>query len=68
VLNAANEVAVEAFLAGRLRFTGIAPVIEETLGRVAGGAAGSLEQVMEADARARRTAAQCVARLMGQAA
>jgi 1-deoxy-D-xylulose-5-phosphate reductoisomerase len=68
VLNAANEVAVEAFLAGRLRFTGIAPVIEETLGRVAGGAAASLERVMEADARARRTAAQCVARLMGQAA
>src|SRR3972149_7048205 len=37
VLNAANEVAVDAFLAGRLRFTGIAPVIEETLARIAGG-------------------------------
>jgi 1-deoxy-D-xylulose-5-phosphate reductoisomerase len=68
ILNAANEVAVEAFLAGRLRFTGIAPVIEDTLGRVAAGAADSLEHVMEADARARRAAGECVARLMGQAA
>ena len=68
ILNAANEVAVEAFLAGRLRFTGIAPVIEDTLGRVAAGAAVSLEHVMDADARARRAAAACVARLMGQAA
>jgi 1-deoxy-D-xylulose-5-phosphate reductoisomerase len=68
VLNAANEIAVEAFLAGRLRFTGIAPVIEETLGRVAAGAAASLDHVLEADARARRAAADCVARLMGQAA
>jgi 1-deoxy-D-xylulose-5-phosphate reductoisomerase len=68
VLNAANEIAVEAFLAGRLRFTGIAPVIEETLGRVAAGSAASLEHVMDADARARRAAAGCVARLMGQAA
>jgi len=68
VLNAANEIAVEAFLAGRLRFTAIAPVIEETLGRVAAGAAGSLQHVMDADARARRAAAECVARLMGQAA
>jgi 1-deoxy-D-xylulose-5-phosphate reductoisomerase len=68
VLNAANETAVEAFLAGRLRFTGIAPVIEEVLGRVAAGAAASLEDVMDADARARRAAAECVVRLMGQAA
>ncbi|MEO8718635.1 MAG: 1-deoxy-D-xylulose-5-phosphate reductoisomerase [Burkholderiales bacterium] len=68
VLNAANEVAVEAFLAGRLRFTGIAPVIEETLVRVATGAAASLEQVMDADARGRRAAADCVIRRMGQAA
>jgi 1-deoxy-D-xylulose-5-phosphate reductoisomerase len=67
-LNAANEVAVDAFLSGRLRFTGIAPVIEETLARVAGGPAGSLADVMEADARARREALAGVARLMGRAA
>ncbi len=68
VLNAANEVAVASFLAGRLRFTGIAPVIEETLGRVAATTAVTLDHVLEADARARRAAEQCVARLMGQAA
>jgi 1-deoxy-D-xylulose-5-phosphate reductoisomerase len=68
VLNAANEVAVQAFLAGRLRFTAIAPVIEETLARVAATAAGSLEQVMDADTRARRAAADCVTRLMERAA
>jgi 1-deoxy-D-xylulose-5-phosphate reductoisomerase len=68
ILNAANEIAVDAFLGGRLRFTGIAPVIAETLSCVPAAGADSLEQVMEADARARRAAAQCVARLMGQAA
>jgi 1-deoxy-D-xylulose-5-phosphate reductoisomerase len=68
VLNAANEVAVDAFLAGRLRFTGIAPVIGETLARVAGGKGETLEGMMEADAHARRTAAAQVARRVGQAA
>ncbi|MGH8709700.1 MAG: 1-deoxy-D-xylulose-5-phosphate reductoisomerase, partial [Burkholderiales bacterium] len=68
ILNAANEIAVEAFLAGRLRFTGIAPVIEHTLERVAAGAAAALDQVLEADARARRAAVECVAQLIGQAA
>jgi 1-deoxy-D-xylulose-5-phosphate reductoisomerase len=37
VLNAANEIAVEAFLGGTLRFTAIAHVIDETLQRVSGG-------------------------------
>jgi 1-deoxy-D-xylulose-5-phosphate reductoisomerase len=58
VLNAANEVAVEAFLAGRLAFTGIAGVIAETLGCVPIGSADKLEDVMEADAYARREAKQ----------
>jgi 1-deoxy-D-xylulose-5-phosphate reductoisomerase len=60
VLNAANEVAVEAFLAGRLGFTGIAGVIAETLAAVRPSPADDLEQIMEADARARRTADQHV--------
>ena len=68
VLNAANEVAVEAFLAGRLRYTAIAQVIGDTLDRVACTAAEELGAILDADARARRTAADCVARLMGQAA
>ncbi len=69
VLNAANEVAVDAFLAGRLQFTGIAPVIEETLAHVAGGSGESLEHMLQADAQARRIAsAQAEQRGMGRAA
>jgi len=68
VLNAANEVAVEAFLGGRLRYTAIAEVIGDTLDRVACAPAEELGAILEADARARRAAADCVARLMGQAA
>jgi 1-deoxy-D-xylulose-5-phosphate reductoisomerase len=56
VLNAANEIAVEAFLAGRLRFTGIAEVIAETLEAVPARPAEGLDEIMEADARARREA------------
>jgi 1-deoxy-D-xylulose-5-phosphate reductoisomerase len=68
ILNAANEVAVEAFLAGRLRYTAIAQVIGDTLDRLACTAAEEMGAILDADARARRTAADCVARLMGQAA
>jgi 1-deoxy-D-xylulose-5-phosphate reductoisomerase len=65
VLNAANEIAVEAFLAGRLRFTGIAEVIAETLEAVPARPAEGLDEIMEADARARREAQ---ARIMALAA
>ncbi|HJS38533.1 MAG TPA: 1-deoxy-D-xylulose-5-phosphate reductoisomerase [Burkholderiales bacterium] len=68
VLNAANEIAVAAFLAGRLRFTAIAPVIEESLARVPAGAARSLEDVIEADLQARRHASALVAQRSEQAA
>jgi 1-deoxy-D-xylulose-5-phosphate reductoisomerase len=57
VLNAANEVAVAAFLGGRLPFMSIARVIEGTLGEVPVAAAAALEDVLAADARARRVAA-----------
>jgi 1-deoxy-D-xylulose-5-phosphate reductoisomerase len=53
VLNAANEVAVEAFLARRLNFPGIAAVIEAVVERGAGGAIGGLEDVLAADAESR---------------
>jgi 1-deoxy-D-xylulose-5-phosphate reductoisomerase len=56
ILNAANEIAVEAFLAGRLAFTGIAGVIADTLAALPAGAAGDLAEVMEADAQARKAA------------
>jgi 1-deoxy-D-xylulose-5-phosphate reductoisomerase len=59
VLNAANEVAVAAFLAGRIGFLDIARVVEATLDAAAGLdlGTGSLEAVEAADAEARRLAA-----------
>jgi 1-deoxy-D-xylulose-5-phosphate reductoisomerase len=56
VLNAANEVAVEAFLQRRLPFTGIPGVIERTLERVAARPADGLAAILAADAEARRAA------------
>jgi 1-deoxy-D-xylulose-5-phosphate reductoisomerase len=53
VLNAANEVAVEAFLGRRLNFPGIAAVIEAVVQRGTGGAIGGLEDVLAADAESR---------------
>src|SRR5436309_5380514 len=54
--NAANEVAVAAFLAGRLPFLGIAETVEETLAEVDGAPARDLADLVEADAAARRLA------------
>src|SRR4029079_15609138 len=54
--NAANEIAVAAFLEGRLPFLGIAEVVEETLGVVDGTPAATLEDLIEKDAEARRHA------------
>ena len=56
MLNAANEVAVEAFLAGRLPFTGIAGVIGQVLDALPARAADDLASVMAADAQARAAA------------
>jgi 1-deoxy-D-xylulose-5-phosphate reductoisomerase len=56
VLNAANEVAVDAFLNGRLPFTGIAGVISETLGAVPASPVEDLAAVMRVDEQARRVA------------
>ena len=53
VLNAANEVAVAAFLDGKLAFTRIAAQVEETLGAFAPGAPASLDEVIALDAEAR---------------
>jgi 1-deoxy-D-xylulose-5-phosphate reductoisomerase len=60
-LSAANEVAVEAFLAGRIRWVDIAAVVEEVL--AAGvGKVRSVGDVVEADARARARAEAAVRR------
>jgi 1-deoxy-D-xylulose-5-phosphate reductoisomerase len=60
VLNAANEVAVHAFLAGRLSFTGIPAVIEETLEQVGATRVHAFETLYAADAQARSVAASLV--------
>ena len=64
-LSAANEVAVEAFLDGRLRWADIAPVIAAVLDHHDGGAADSLDDVLEADRCARRTASAVLAEQEG---
>src|SRR5205814_2376075 len=56
VFNAANEVAVAAFLAGRLPFLGIAEVVADTLDDADGAPAGDVEDLLAADADARRHA------------
>jgi 1-deoxy-D-xylulose-5-phosphate reductoisomerase len=52
--NAANEVAVGAFLEGRLPFLGIADVVEDALAAADGSAARDLHELVAADEAARR--------------
>src|SRR3954471_2134160 len=61
ILNAANEVAVHAFLNGRLSFTGIADVIAATLDAMPGGPVRAFESLFEADRGARELASEQVA-------
>ena len=56
ILNAANEIAVAGFLAGRLGFLGIAEVVERTLERIAAVPLGGLDDVWRIDREARRIA------------
>jgi 1-deoxy-D-xylulose-5-phosphate reductoisomerase len=56
--NAANEVAVAAFLDGRLGFLEISEVVAETLDAVDGAPARDLDDLVEADGQARRLAAR----------
>lgn len=58
ILNAANEVAVAAYLEGRIGFYGITDTVAATLDRINGGPApASVAEALEADSAARRTAA-----------
>jgi 1-deoxy-D-xylulose-5-phosphate reductoisomerase len=61
VLNAANEIAVHAFLEGRLDFLGIPAVVEATLDRLPPAPVRAFESLYEADREARETAAGLVA-------
>ena len=60
ILNAANEIAVAAFLEGGLSFTGIAAINEATLNGIATGAQRCLDDVLAADARAREFATRLI--------
>jgi 1-deoxy-D-xylulose-5-phosphate reductoisomerase len=60
VLNAANEVAVDAFLNKRLGFTAIAEVVEETMQRVVFDPVRDLNGLLESDRKAREIAEQVV--------
>ncbi|WP_029891563.1 1-deoxy-D-xylulose-5-phosphate reductoisomerase [Polycyclovorans algicola] len=66
VLNAANEIAVEAFLSGRLPFMGIPAVISEMLETVAPAEVAGLEAVMAFDAAVRERATVCVRNRSGE--
>jgi len=60
ILNAANEVAVQAFLDGQIRFTAIPQLIEKTLVHVTGRAATELQTILEDDQQARVFTAELV--------
>ncbi|MCW9039536.1 MAG: 1-deoxy-D-xylulose-5-phosphate reductoisomerase [Rhodospirillales bacterium] len=61
ILNASNEVAVQAFLEGKLGFLDITRVVEETLGRIAVHQISSIADVHHLDDEARRVAGEFIA-------
>jgi len=63
ILNAANEVAVAAFLARRIGFLEIAAIVDDTLNGYDPGSPDSLDAVLEVDAGARRIAGERIAAL-----
>jgi 1-deoxy-D-xylulose-5-phosphate reductoisomerase len=67
-LNAADEIAVAAFLERRLPFLGIPEVIECVLGRTPRTKFGTMDDVLAADVEARRMAKEEVAKLAAKAA
>jgi 1-deoxy-D-xylulose-5-phosphate reductoisomerase len=61
VLNAANEVAVDAFLQGRVKFTAIPKLIERALAEIPAGTSTGLGELLDVDARTRAITEQAVA-------
>jgi 1-deoxy-D-xylulose-5-phosphate reductoisomerase len=66
ILNAANEIAVEAFLGGRIGFLAIARIVEEALAASDPTPPRSLDDVLSCDRQARRTARELVQRHAGR--
>ncbi|MBV8971937.1 MAG: 1-deoxy-D-xylulose-5-phosphate reductoisomerase [Sphingomonadaceae bacterium] len=62
ILNAANEIAVAAFLAGEIGFLDIAAIVADTVAAVAAAPVSSLDEVVAIDGTARRVAADATAR------
>jgi len=62
-LNAANEVAVAAFLKGAIGFLDIAMIVEDVLNGYSAPVPQQIDDVLEADAQARKRAAQVMERL-----
>jgi len=62
IMNAANEIAVEAFLSSRLKFTDIVSVIDETLSKMTNTTVDSVAKILEADKWARKEAKQALKR------
>ena len=63
IMNAADEVAVDAFLSGRIRFPEIPAVISEVMNSAPVWDADSLSRVLEADQQARERAAEVISAL-----
>lgn len=63
ILNAANEVAVAAFLDGRIGFLDIAMIVEDVLERYSAARPSAIDDVLAADAQARRQAREVMERL-----
>ncbi len=61
-LNAADEIAVEAFLDGRIRFSDLAEVVEETLARFPGAEPRTIDDILETDQASRELARRIVDR------
>ncbi|MEQ8230503.1 MAG: 1-deoxy-D-xylulose-5-phosphate reductoisomerase [Gammaproteobacteria bacterium] len=61
ILNAANEIAVEAFLSNAIGFTDIPRLVEHALARVTAHTADDLDTILADDAAARRAAEQAIA-------
>jgi 1-deoxy-D-xylulose-5-phosphate reductoisomerase len=61
-LNAADEVAVEAFLDGRIAYPAIAEVVEETLARQPNREAHTICEILEVDREARAQAREILSR------
>ncbi len=65
ILNAANEIAVEAFLNHKIKFTSIPEVVEHVLNHVQNDKATSIEHVLEIDAVARQVAGRYIQQIRG---